>query len=58
MKTLIQVDRGLWGKVKDFATVNNLTLYSTVELLLRQALIANGYHAMTVGEKKKEGHAE
>jgi hypothetical protein len=47
MKTLIQINRCIWGKVKDFATVKNLTLYSAVELLLRQALIANGYHAKT-----------
>lgn len=47
LKTLIQVNRSLWGKVKDYATVKNLTLYSAVEILLRQALIANGYHAKT-----------
>jgi hypothetical protein len=52
LKTLIQINRSLWGKVKDYATVKNLTLYSTVELLLQQALIANGYHVKT------EEHAE
>jgi hypothetical protein len=43
LKTVIQVPRGLWGKVKNYATVQNLTLYSAVERLLQQALIANGY---------------
>ena len=47
MKTLIEVSRGLWGEVKYYATVQNLTLYSAVERLLQQALIANGYPAKT-----------
>jgi len=47
MKTLIEVNRGLWGKVKDYATVKDLTLYCAVERLLQQALIANGYLAKT-----------
>jgi hypothetical protein len=38
MKTLIEVNRYLWGKVKNFATVNDLTLHSAVERLLKQAL--------------------
>jgi hypothetical protein len=43
MKTLIEINRSLWGKVKDYATVNELNLYSAVERLLAQALISNGY---------------
>jgi hypothetical protein len=43
MKTLIEVNGSLWGKVKDYATVKDLSLYSAVERLLLQALIANGY---------------
>jgi hypothetical protein len=50
MRTLIQVDRNLWGKVKDFATVKDLTLPSAVDHLLRQGLIDNGF--------VKEEHAE
>jgi hypothetical protein len=38
MKTLINVDRTIWGKVKNFATVRELSLNSAVELLLQQAL--------------------
>lgn len=43
MKALIQVKRNLWGKVKEYATIKDLTIYSAVEQLLLQALIANGY---------------
>jgi hypothetical protein len=43
MKTLIDVDRCLWGKVKDYATVNSLSLNSAVEDLLREALCKKGY---------------
>jgi hypothetical protein len=53
MKTLIDVNRGLWGKVKDYATVKELSLYSAVERLLEQALLANGYFVKE-GEKKVE----
>jgi hypothetical protein len=52
LKTLIQVNRSLWGKVKDYATVKNLTLYSAVELLLRLALIDNGYHVKTEEDRE------
>ena len=38
VKRLTQVNRSL-GKVKDYVTVKNLTIYSTVELVLREALI-------------------
>jgi hypothetical protein len=50
MKTLIKVNRGLWGKVKDYATVNDLNLYSAVERLLTQALISNGYSLRQGGD--------
>ena len=43
MKTLIDVNRFVWGKVKDFATVKELTLNSAVELLLINALNKFGY---------------
>ncbi len=43
MKTLIEVNRILWGKVKDFATVKELTLHSAVEQLLKQGLVDNGF---------------
>lgn len=38
MKTLISVDRTIWGKVKNFATVKELSLNSAVEFLLKHAL--------------------
>ena len=43
MKTIIDVNRFVWGKVKDFATVKELTLNSAVELLLINALKKFGY---------------
>jgi hypothetical protein len=39
MRILIELNRILWGKVKDFATVKDLTLPSAVDQLLRQGLI-------------------
>ncbi len=38
MKTLINVDRTIWGKVKNFATVRELSLNTAVEFLLQHAL--------------------
>lgn len=49
MKTIINVKRPLWGKVKDFATVEGLTLYSAVELLLQLGLADKGYHVKLEG---------
>ncbi len=43
MKILIDVDRFIWGKVKDFATIKDLSLNSAVALLLRNALNEIGY---------------
>jgi hypothetical protein len=43
MKTLIDIPRFVWGKVRDFATVNEITASSAVEKLLIQALNSNGY---------------
>jgi hypothetical protein len=43
MQILIQVSRDLWGKVKNFATVKDLTLPSAVDQLLRQGLVDNGF---------------
>lgn len=43
MKTLIDIPRFVWGKVRDFATVNEITASSAVEQLLIQALNSNGY---------------
>ena len=53
MKTLIEINRSLWGKVKDYATVNDLNLYSAVERLLAQALISNGYSLRQGGDCKR-----
>jgi hypothetical protein len=43
MRILIQVNRNLWGKVKDFATVKDLTLPSAVDQLLQRGLIDYGF---------------
>lgn len=43
MKTLVDVERSLWGKVKDFATVHDLTLSSALNQLLNAALTNEGF---------------
>lgn len=52
MKTLIDVNRCLWGKVKNYATVNSKSLNSAVKDLLMQALNENGYFVSEKKEKK------
>jgi hypothetical protein len=46
MKALIDIERQIWGKVKDFATVRDISVSSAVELLLKQALTESGYFLM------------
>jgi hypothetical protein len=48
MKTLIEVSNRTWGKVKNFATVNNLSLNTAVDVLLVQALAAHGFPNMDI----------
>jgi hypothetical protein len=43
MKTLIEIKRQIWGKVKELATVKNISVNSVVEQLLTQALKESGY---------------
>jgi len=43
MKTLIQIPREIWGKVKDFATVRDISVNIAVEQLLTKALVESGY---------------
>jgi hypothetical protein len=43
MKTLINVPDRVWGKMRDYATVERLSLNSAVESLLRNALSELGY---------------
>ena len=38
MKTLINIDRNVWGKLKEYATVKDLSVSHSVELLLLKAL--------------------
>jgi hypothetical protein len=52
MKTLIDVNRNVWGKVKDFATVKDISVSSTVDLLLSHALKELGY-----SDRKKVGRS-
>jgi hypothetical protein len=51
MRTLITVERNVWGKVKDFATVRGLSLSSAVHQLLKQALTDSGYRLEEGDEK-------
>jgi hypothetical protein len=46
MKALIDIERQIWGKVKDFATVRDISVSSAVELLLKQTLTESGYFLM------------
>jgi hypothetical protein len=43
MKTLIELDRSIWARVKYFAAINDITLKSALKLLLTQALDRSGY---------------
>lgn len=43
MKILVEIDRTIWGKVKDFATVKELSLNLAVSQLLNSALKQIGY---------------
>jgi hypothetical protein len=52
MKILVEVDRSIWGKVKNFATVKELSLNSAVSQLLNNALKQIGYSI----EKMEENH--
>ena len=54
MKTLIDVERNTWGKVKDFATVKGLPLSRAVHQLLQQGLLHSGYR-LNEGGTKNEG---
>ena len=42
MKTLIEVERTTWGRVKEFATVRELSLSSAVHQLLQLGLAHEG----------------
>jgi hypothetical protein len=53
MKTLIDVNRNIWGKVKDFATVKDISVSSSVDLVVSYALKELGY-----SEGKKIGRSE
>ncbi len=43
IRTLIQISPQVWGKVKDFATVNDISVNLAVEQLLTLALTQSGY---------------
>ena len=43
MRTLIEIPREIWGKVKDFATVRDVSVNIAVEHLLTNALVESGY---------------
>lgn len=43
MKTLIEILRPVWGKVKDLATVEDISVSLAVVKLLTKALANSGY---------------
>lgn len=50
MKTLITVDNRIWGKVKEYATVRQISLSSAIEQLLMKALRhAHGFEESKLG---------
>lgn len=53
MKALIDISRSIWGKVKDFATVEDLSLNSAVESLITEALKEHGYFLQRKEEDKE-----
>ena len=52
MRTIIDVKKVIWGKVKDFATIRSISLNSAVEDLLIQGLNQNGYSLQKEGVSK------
>lgn len=52
MKALIEIDRNVWAKVKDFATVEDEPISSAVQCLLSDALNKLGY-SVAKGRKRK-----
>lgn len=42
MKTLIDIERNTWGKVKEFATIRHLSLSLAVDQLLKYSLSDSG----------------
>ncbi len=55
MKTLIEIDRRIWGKVKNFATVKETSLNTAVGYLLTYALDNSGYPIQFTDQKRKRG---
>jgi hypothetical protein len=53
MKTLIEVERNTWGKVKDYATIKHLSLSSAVDQLLKNSLVDSHYHLKQEEEKNE-----
>lgn len=43
MKTLIDIDRVIWAKVKEFATIEDISLNSAAGFLLAHGLAELGY---------------
>jgi len=54
LKTLIEIDREIWSLTRAFATVNNLTLSDTLNLLLDEALTSKGFKLITPQFSKPE----
>jgi len=57
MKTIIDINRAIWGKVKYFATVRDVTLNCAVELLISSGLKDFGFsiqkNSGTIGNKNE-----
>jgi hypothetical protein len=53
MKVLVEIDPRIWGKVKDFATIRDVSLSLAVAGLLREALAGEGYALLNKEEVRK-----
>lgn len=58
MKTLIEPNRAVWAKVKEFATLSDLSVNSAVEVLLTEALSRRGYSVPPVSASLHKGDNE
>jgi hypothetical protein len=55
LKTLIEVQNGTWGRVKNFGTVKDLSLNTAVDYLLDHALTNHGFPKVDVVTSEELG---
>ena len=54
MKRLIDINKSIWGKIKHFATIKDVSINTAVESLLTEALLNEGYFGINE-EGMKQG---